>query len=85
MSKKNIRVGNTLVGHSQPCYIVAEIGINHNGSLDTAKEFISQKRAHEIFNQTQENYNLYAYSLLRDGQFLDTLGKKSIAKPKFSS
>jgi len=49
------------------------------------KEFISQKRAHEIFNQTQENYNRYAYSLLRDGQFLDTLGGKSIAKPKFSA
>ena len=40
MSDKNIKVGNTLVGHSQPCYIVAEIGINHNGSLDTAKELI---------------------------------------------
>ena len=40
MSNKNIKVGNTLVGHSQPCYIVAEIGINHNGSLDTAKELI---------------------------------------------
>ena len=40
MSNKNIKIGNTLVGHSQPCYIVAEIGINHNGSLDTAKELI---------------------------------------------
>ncbi len=40
MSNKNIKVGNALVGHSQPCYIVAEIGINHNGSLDIAKELI---------------------------------------------
>lgn len=40
MSNKNIKVGNIFVGHSQPCYIVAEIGINHNGSLDTAKELI---------------------------------------------
>ena len=40
MSNKNIKIGNTLVGHSQPCYIVAEIGINHNGSLDIAKELI---------------------------------------------
>ena len=40
MSNKNIKIGNTLVGHSQLCYVVAEIGINHNGSLDTAKELI---------------------------------------------
>ena len=49
------------------------------------KEFVSQKKAHEIFNQTQENYNRYAYSLLRDDEFLDTLEKKTIAKPNFSA
>ena len=40
MSEKDVKIGNVLVGHSQPCYVVAEIGINHNGSLDTAKELI---------------------------------------------
>ena len=49
------------------------------------KEFINQKKAHEIFNQSHENYNRYAYSLLRDGDFLDTLENKTIAKPKFSA
>lgn len=28
------------VGKDQPCFIVAEIGINHNGSLSTAKQLI---------------------------------------------
>ena len=28
------------IGPGQPCYIIAEIGINHNGSLDTAKQLI---------------------------------------------
>jgi N-acetylneuraminate synthase len=27
-------------GEDKPCYIVAEIGLNHNGSLDTAKKLI---------------------------------------------
>ena len=27
-------------GEDKPCYIVAEIGINHNGSLETAKKLI---------------------------------------------
>ena len=43
MSKKDVKIGDTLVGHSQPCYVVAEIGINHNGSLDTAKKLIALK------------------------------------------
>jgi N-acetylneuraminate synthase len=32
-----IKIGNKLVGDGQPCYIIAEIGINHNGDLDLAK------------------------------------------------
>ncbi len=34
-------IGNKLVGDHQPCYIVAEIGINHNGDIDLAKRLIS--------------------------------------------
>lgn len=36
-----IRIGNRLVGEDQPCFIVAEIGINHNGDIDVAKRLIS--------------------------------------------
>jgi N-acetylneuraminate synthase len=36
-----VRIGNKLVGDGQPCYVVAEIGINHNGDLDLAKRLIS--------------------------------------------
>jgi YrbI family 3-deoxy-D-manno-octulosonate 8-phosphate phosphatase len=31
-----------LVGKDQPCYIIAEIGINHNGSLDIARQLIDE-------------------------------------------
>jgi len=37
---KVIKIGNRLVGEGQPTYVVAEIGINHNGSLDLAKQMI---------------------------------------------
>jgi N-acetylneuraminate synthase len=33
--------GNRLIGDNQPCFIVAEIGINHNGDVDFAKRLIS--------------------------------------------
>ena len=37
---KTVKIANKLVGNEQPAYIIAEIGINHNGSLDIAKELI---------------------------------------------
>ena len=30
------------IGDGQPCYIIAEIGINHNGSVETAKKLIEE-------------------------------------------
>ncbi len=36
-----VRVGNRLIGDDQPCFIIAEIGINHNGDIDLAKRLIS--------------------------------------------
>jgi len=36
-----IKIGNRLVGDDYPCYVIAEIGINHNGSIDLAKRLIS--------------------------------------------
>ena len=36
-----VKIGNRLVGAGQPCYIIAEIGINHNGNVDLAKRLIS--------------------------------------------
>jgi N-acetylneuraminate synthase len=36
-----VRIAERLVGKDQPCFIVAEIGINHNGDVDLAKRLIS--------------------------------------------
>ncbi len=35
-----VKIGNKLVGPGHPCFIIAEIGINHNGSLEVAKKLI---------------------------------------------
>ncbi len=40
MESKNISVGKKYIGHDHPVYVIAEIGINHNGSLDIAKKLI---------------------------------------------
>jgi N-acetylneuraminate synthase len=35
-----IRIGDRLVGRDHPVFVIAEIGINHNGSLQLAKKLI---------------------------------------------
>lgn len=37
---RTVHIGNRVVGEGQPCFIVAEIGINHNGSVELAKRLI---------------------------------------------
>ncbi len=41
MNTVKIKIGNNLYGDDCPCFIVAEIGINHNGSLSNAKKLIN--------------------------------------------
>jgi N-acetylneuraminate synthase len=37
---REIKLGNRLIGDEHPAYIIAEIGINHNGDLDIARKLI---------------------------------------------
>lgn len=39
---REIIIGDRLVGDGHPAYIVAEIGVNHNGSVQIAKDLIRQ-------------------------------------------
>ncbi len=64
MSK--VKIENVFVGDGYPCYIVAEIGINHNGDIELAKKMIDiaikagcnavkfQKRTVEIVYSAEE-------------------------------
>ena len=64
--KKNIKIGSYLVGDNEPCFIIAEIGINHNGDIEIAKKLIDasveagaqavkfQKRTVEVVYSTDE-------------------------------
>jgi N-acetylneuraminate synthase/N,N'-diacetyllegionaminate synthase len=37
---KPVKIGNKLVGETQPCFIIAEAGVNHNGDVNQAKHLI---------------------------------------------
>ena len=38
---KTVKIANKIIGDNHSCFIIAEIGINHNGSLASAKKLIS--------------------------------------------
>lgn len=40
MSKGNFSIGNRLIGNNAPCFIIAEVGLAHDGSLGAAHSFI---------------------------------------------
>ena len=40
MNKKKIKLGNREIFEGSKPYIIAEIGVNHEGSLDLAKKLI---------------------------------------------
>lgn len=37
-----VKLGDKWVGEDEPCFIVVDIGINHNGSVDIAKQLIAK-------------------------------------------
>jgi N-acetylneuraminate synthase/N,N'-diacetyllegionaminate synthase len=39
-SNSKIKIGKRCIGDGEPCFIVAEIGCNHDGSLDKAKKMV---------------------------------------------
>jgi N-acetylneuraminate synthase len=40
-----VKIGDAWVGDGHPCYVVAEIGINHNGDVELAKRLIDMAEA----------------------------------------
>ncbi len=41
---RELKIGDRMVGDGHPTYVVAEIGINHNGSIEIAKRLIDAAR-----------------------------------------
>jgi len=62
----SVTIGGRPIGDDHPCYVIAEIGINHNGDVDLAKRLVSvavaagcdavkfQKRTVEVVYSTEE-------------------------------
>ena len=40
MTLHQIEINGRLVGANNPCFVIAEAGVNHNGDLDMAKRLV---------------------------------------------
>jgi N,N'-diacetyllegionaminate synthase len=75
-----VQIGNRSVGDGKPCYIIAEAGSNHNGSLALAEELVAvaaEAGADAVKFQTFTADAMYA----RESASVDYLSRLGITKP----
>ena len=44
MGLKKIDIGNKTIGEGNPTFIIAEVGINHDGDMQSAIELVNQAK-----------------------------------------
>ena len=68
-TNNQIKISKDIVGNNNPCYVIAEIGINHNGQLDLAKKLIDvavEAGANAVKFQKRTLSELYREDVLDD-------------------
>ena len=53
---EKVKLGNKYIGESYPTYIIAEAGLNHNGSFEIAKKLIDDKGAYRLSRAILNRY-----------------------------
>jgi len=79
-----IKLSNKWVGNNQPVFVIAEAGINHNGSLKLAKKIISQAKksgadavkfqtfkANDLTSTKSKYYNIFKKLELDESDYED--------------
>lgn len=57
-----IRIGQHVIGDDSPCYVIAEIGHNHQGRVEKARDLFREAKlagAHAVKLQKRDNRGLY--------------------------
>ena len=65
--RREITIDNTVINDESPCYVIAEIGHNHQGNLDIAKEMVRVAKecgANAVKLQKRNNKTLFTKALL---------------------
>lgn len=92
------RIGKKYIGDNEPCFIIAEAGINHNGSLNIAKKMIlAAKRsgadavkfqtfkAKEFINDPKETYSYKSQGKTVTESMLGMFKRYELSKKDFGA
>ena len=66
---KFLSIGDKIIGDNQPTFIIAEIGLNHNGSIKLAKKLIQEAKeagADAVKFQKRDLKSLYKKDIFKD-------------------
>ena len=66
---KSFSIGDRIIGDGQPAFIVAEIGLNHNGSIELAKKLIRKAKecgADAVKFQKRDLKSIYKPDIYQD-------------------
>ncbi len=66
---KQFSIADIQIGKDKPCFIIAEIGINHNGSIDIAKKLIDEAKnagANAVKFQKRDINSIYREDVLEN-------------------
>lgn len=75
--KKNFKIHDKYIGEDYPCFIIAEAGVNHNGSLDKALELVDIAKssgADAVKFQTFKAENLNLPNAPKSNYHIETTG-----------
>ena len=68
MSERSLTIGDVRIEDASDCYVIAEIGHNHQGSLEQAKRLFAEAKscgADAVKVQKRDNRSLYTQGVLR--------------------
>ena len=57
MSTRALTMANVTINDEAPCFVIAEIGHNHQGDLKRAKELFRAPRGRRVGRQVQKREN----------------------------
>jgi len=78
-----MRIGQRLVGEGQPCFVAAEVGINHNGDMDLAHRSIDAAADAGADAVKFQNYQTEDFISDRSLTYEYVSQGKSVVEPQF--
>ncbi len=67
--ERSLQIGDVRIDDSAECYVIAEIGHNHQGSVEKCKQLFDEAKAsgaHAVKLQKRDNRSLYTRDLFNN-------------------